>query len=71
MKLTSKSKKLDKLSDFGLDVSKGLMVAGILGQSFVETDSYERKILLSLLVITLSLLFLYFSLSLDKKETTK
>lgn len=55
------------LSEFCNDVGKGLMIAGILGQ--VTSDSVELipRILLSVSVIVVSLIFVYFSVSLSYK----
>lgn len=55
------------LSEFCNDVAKGLMIAGILGQAVVITDSTFSKIIISAIVIIVSCLFLTFSVLLSNK----
>lgn len=55
------------LSEFCNDVAKGLMIAGILGQTIIISNDLYIKVIVSVIVIVSSLIFLYFSVLLSNK----
>lgn len=55
------------LSEFCNDVAKGLMIAGILGQVTSDSADLGTRLLLSISAVLISLIFLYFSVSLSYK----
>ena len=67
MKVSLTPSQLKTLSEFTNDVAKGLMLAGLLGQTVVSLNSVAIRVVASSFVILLSLLFLNFSLLLGKK----
>lgn len=62
------SSQLQAVSDFSLDVAKGLMLAGVLGQGFDFLDTLKTRIIVSIYFIILSLIFLWFGIELKKTK---
>ena len=57
----------EAVSDFSIDVAKGLMLAGILGQGFINVNTGFAKTVSTICIIAMSLMFLYFGVQLRKK----
>ncbi len=57
----------EAVSDFSIDVAKGLMLAGILGQGFINVNTGFAKTVSTIGIIAMSLMFLYFGVQLRKK----
>lgn len=66
-KRKNNSNKFVVLSEFCNDVAKGLMIAGILGQVASDSADLGTRLLLSISAVSISLIFLYFSVSLSYK----
>ena len=67
MRISLNSSQIQAISDFNLDVAKGLMLAGILGQGFTTIESSLVRVLGSIMVLMTSVAFLYFGVQLRKK----
>lgn len=67
MRILLNSSQLQAVSDFSLDVAKGLMLAGILGQGFTSIESIQFRIFGSILIVVMSFMFLYFGVQFRKK----
>lgn len=66
-KILLNTSQINAVSDFDIDVAKGLMIAGVLGQEFTLTESYIVRILSSIAIMFMSLGFLYFGVQLKRK----
>ncbi len=67
MKILLTKDQLKLVSDFCADVAKGLMLAAVLGQTFVNIESIITRTFGSLIVLGLSFLFLYAGVLLRQK----
>ena len=67
MRILLTGPQLQVISEFCVDVAKGLMLAGILGQGFANAESVFTRAIGSLLIVFLSFVFLYAGVLLRKK----
>lgn len=67
MRILLTTSQFDAISEFCIDVAKGLMLAGILGQGFANIASIFVRIFSSVLILLLSFAFLYVGVLLKKK----
>lgn len=67
MKILLTKDQLKLVSDFCADVAKGLLLAAVLGQSFADAKSIFAKTFGSLIVLSVSFVFLYTGVLLREK----